>query len=132
MKLGLVGAIALLVLGSVLLAPSAGAGSGIPSECGGRYYANIITGTPGDDTLTGSSNKDVILGLGGNDTLIGNSGDDCLVGGDGDDVLDYAGPTGGGYSGNDYLVGGAGFDTAKQGTGTGKCFSIELLIGKAC
>jgi Ca2+-binding RTX toxin-like protein len=54
--------------------------------------ANIIMGTPGNDTaLLGTPGDDVIFGLGGNDTIYGLGGNDCIDGGEGDDKI-FAGP----------------------------------------
>ncbi len=91
---------------------------------------NIITGTPGNDTLNGTPGDDSIDAGAGNDTVNGSGGYDIVHGGDGDDVL--VGSLHGelyGDAGNDRLIfyaadgsvdhpyttadGGSGYDTAE-------------------
>ncbi|MFO0819078.1 MAG: Ig-like domain-containing protein [Pirellulales bacterium] len=81
--------------------------------------AQIVVGTPNNDTLTGSYAADLIFGLDGNDVLWGFDGADCLLGGAGDDVVH--GDAGDdwmlGGAGNDLLYGDWGFDSLVGGTG---------------
>ena len=76
---------------------------------GGHDTVNAGTG---DDTVYGGRGDDVLNGNTGNDTLSGDAGFDSLYGESGDDVLS-------GGSGNDYLVGGAGDDTYLYHIGDG-------------
>lgn len=71
----------------------------------GDDAANLLRGTPGDDTIRGRGAADGLFGFGGADRLYGEAGNDTLRGGDGDDRLD-------GGLGADRLDGGAGNDTA--------------------
>ncbi|MCG8417184.1 MAG: hypothetical protein MJE77_04470 [Proteobacteria bacterium] len=57
--------------------------------------SQVLTGTPGNDTLIGTEEDDTLEGLAGNDTLLGAAGADLLDGGDGVDLASYAGGTGG-------------------------------------
>jgi Ca2+-binding RTX toxin-like protein len=68
------------------------------------YYANVLFGHEGVDTLTGGALAD---------QLFGGDGNDILVGGDGADVL-------GGGAGNDWLEGGTGSDVYRYFAGEGK------------
>jgi hypothetical protein len=65
--------------------------------------ANLIIGTPGNDTLTGTPDEDAIQGLDGDDQLFGLGGQDKLYGGNGRDTLN-------GGHGNDVLFGDANDD----------------------
>ena len=47
----------------------------------------VISGTPGDDTLTGTANDELINGDGGNDLISGAGGDDVINGDPGNDTL---------------------------------------------
>ncbi|MBP2160299.1 MULTISPECIES: S-layer family protein [Asticcacaulis] len=49
--------------------------------------ANIINGTPGNDTLGDTYDADSISGLGGNDSLTAADGADTIWGGDGNDTI---------------------------------------------
>ena len=60
------------------------------------FDPNVLTGTPGADTLSGGAYNETLLGLAGNDALYGGAGDDTLNGG----------------AGADYIDGGAGYDLA--------------------
>lgn len=71
-------------------------------------FDQIITGTPGADTLIGGDGADWILGGDGNDTIYGGKGNDLLEGGAGDDAI-YA------VRGNDTLLGGDGNDMLHSG-----------------
>ncbi|HEV8530327.1 MAG TPA: calcium-binding protein [Methylomirabilota bacterium] len=48
---------------------------------------NVLTGTPGADSLVGYATADTLVGLGGNDTIFGRAGDDQLDGGPGADTM---------------------------------------------
>ncbi len=67
---------------------------------GGRD-AELLRGTPRDDTISAAGGADTVLGL---------QGDDVLLGGGGGDVLE-------GAAGRDALFGGAGDDTLRGGAG---------------
>lgn len=71
---------------------------------------NLITGTPGNDTLNGTRSGDKILGLAGDDQISGGAGDDWLDGGPGNDTI-------WGGAGNDTLIGGLGDDWLEGGAG---------------
>jgi len=60
----------------------------IPSECEDTDYAEVLIGSPGDDTFQAADGGALIFGMGGNDTLQGGNAKDCLVGGNGKDRLD--------------------------------------------
>jgi Ca2+-binding RTX toxin-like protein len=64
--------------------------------------ADILTGSPGNDSLMAYAGKDKLYGKAGNDKLQGMAGDDTLDGGIGNDVL-----TGGGGADTFYLRAGA-------------------------
>jgi Ca2+-binding RTX toxin-like protein len=76
----------------------------VPAECTGMKFAQVIYGTPGDDTIYAGNGGALVFGFGGNDTIVGGNGKDCLVGGDGNDTI-YGG------NGKDVVLGGAGNDT---------------------
>jgi Ca2+-binding RTX toxin-like protein len=89
--------------------------------------AQIILGTPGNDTITGTSASELIFGMGGNDVIDGGAGNDFILGGSGNDQL-----SGGdndddlfGGSGNDTLYGNAKSDRLRGGLG------IDVLFGGA-
>lgn len=94
-------------------------GAGVGLQGFGNVFANVITGTSGDnvlwgrlgaDTLNGGAGDDVLWGEEDNDTLYGGAGNDSLQGGDGDDTL-Y------GDIGNDLMYGGAGSNDLYGGKG---------------
>lgn len=82
--------------------------------------ANVISGTPQNDTLTGSEFEDWISGNGGNDSIDAGDGNDyinLLVGmhtvlaGAGDDIIMMTGPQSSGLSGfSGHWDGGSGYD----------------------
>lgn len=85
--------------------------------------ADVILGTPGDDTVDGLAGADTFCGGLGADTFhgglgadraLGGQGADKLIGDDGRDSLD-------GNGGADVLKGGIGNDALKGGTGTDVC-----------
>src|SRR5690349_799255 len=82
-----------------------------PPECEGMTFAQVIVGTPGDDTFAAGNGGALIFGLAGNDVINGGNGKDCLVGGDGNDTLV-------GGNGKDVLLGGAGDDLLAGGGDT--------------
>ena len=95
----------------------------------GGQANDVITGSPGPDTLYGEAGSDSIDGGDGNDTIYGYSHGDTLNGGNGSDALygdagDDAmnGGTGSdllyGYEGADDLLGGDGRDTVDYGGGS--------------
>ena len=82
--------------------------------------AEVLHGSPNDDTLEGSEKHSTIHGREGNDVLKGGAGDDALygeqghdelIGGEGEDSL-Y------GHAGDDTLEGGAGRDQLDGGEGS--------------
>ncbi|MEM9272434.1 MAG: carbohydrate-binding protein [Cyanobacteria bacterium P01_F01_bin.143] len=112
-------------------------------DIGAFEFANLIEGTPGDDSLNGTAVSDRIFGDDGNDTLrgrgsfdilLGEAGDDSLLGGNGDDILN--GGIGAdilfGQGDHDYLVGDDGNDTLNGGAGDDQLFGEaddDRLVG---
>ena len=93
-----------------------------------RLLANVVDGTPGNDSLSGTAARDVMVGDGGNDTLDGTAGNDRVIGGDGLDVLR-------GGNNDDILFGGAGADNLNGGPGNdtlngGTDNSDDVLVGE--
>lgn len=98
--------------------------------------ADVLTGTPGDDsiealggddTVDGANGQDILRGGDGADVLYGGLRNDLLVGDDGNDKL-YGGDdidTVRGEAGDDLLSGGAGGDSLNGGTGN------DTLLGGA-
>jgi Ca2+-binding RTX toxin-like protein len=99
---------------------------------------NVITGTPGNDSLTGLANvantidglagndvinggnlNDILYGRAGNDTINGNAGNDTIDGGDGNDTINAGDGDDSvlGGAGNDAISGGSGNDTLSAGDG---------------
>jgi Ca2+-binding RTX toxin-like protein len=79
----------------------------------GHIMPNLLTGTPGNNTLIGTDdliNFDVIKGLGGKDKIEGLKGADRLSGGAGNDQFLYTQPNDGSDAGED-IDGGKGIDT---------------------
>jgi Ca2+-binding RTX toxin-like protein len=76
-----------------------------------KLTVEIVTGTPGADTLTAGTAGNTLNGGGGNDTLTGAAGPDVLNGDAGDDSIT-------GNAGNDTLSGGAGDDSFVETGGT--------------
>ena len=74
---------------------------------------NLLTGTPGSDTLVGGSGNDQISGGKGDDFILGGSGNDNLSGDEGNDILI-------GGLGNDVLHGGLGSDIFLHSAGDGQ------------
>ncbi|MFC3612451.1 calcium-binding protein [Lutimaribacter marinistellae] len=72
--------------------------------------ADVLYGTPENDTISASGGNDFLRGLNGNDSLSGQAGNDTLTGGDGNDTLR-------GGNGNDVLDGGPGNDLKDGGGG---------------
>lgn len=81
----------------------------------GTNDADILTGTPADET---------ICGLGGNDIIDGGGGEDVIMGGDGNDTLaaDFGRPL---VTARATLNGGAGNDTASF---AGSATSVEASL----
>ncbi len=86
----------------------------------------VVTGTPGDDSIVGTTDNDTLSGEAGNDTISGGAGDDVVNGGPGHDQLF-------GGDGNDrltagddgsYLDGGNGADTLTGGAGNDYVYDI--------
>lgn len=97
----------------------------------GTVKAEVINGTPGNDTIDGLAGNDTINGQQGNDGLIGNAGHDKLNGGNGNDRL--MGSEGddvltGGF-GNDQLMGDAGLDKLVGSAGR-DIFVLQVGLGK--
>jgi hypothetical protein len=89
----------------------------------GTPGADVIVGTPLDDTIDGRGGRDRICGRGENDRLFGARGRDRLFGGGDDDRLF-------GQSGRDALFGGPEFDRGNGGSGvdTGKGLEVSKNI----
>lgn len=83
----------------------------------GNYWDELLTGTPGADTINGRGGNDTLEGLEGNDLLKGGAGDDVLRGGPGADTLDG----GNGFDSADYgiALGPVTVDLAKPAVNTG-------------
>lgn len=75
----------------------------VPPECAHLDVAEVLVGTPGNDSFDPGNHGALIFGLGGDDTIHGGNGKDCLVGGDGNDTL-------AGGNGKDVMLGGPGDD----------------------
>lgn len=85
--------------------------------------ADVILGTPGDDTVDGLAGADRFCGAAGADRFVGGLGADRAFGGPGADRLD-GGDGRDHLEGNgdaDVLKGGVGNDTLKGGAGTDTC-----------
>lgn len=91
--------------------------------------ADVIAGTPGNDTvfglngddrMCGGDGHDSLYGQGGNDHIDGGPGDDSLYGGSGNDLLD-------GNAGDDLILGQGGADTLYGGFVSG----YDTLYGGA-
>ena len=85
-------------------------------------YADVITGTAGNDTLQGTIQSDELYGYEGDDQLNANSGHDYLEGGDGDDQLF-------GEAGYGYLYGGPGADVLNGGSNYDQIYYIDSPAG---
>jgi Ca2+-binding RTX toxin-like protein len=72
--------------------------------------ASLVAGTTGDDVLSGTPGADTILGLSGDDNILAGDGADVVRGGDGNDFVDAGG-------GRDVVFGGAGDDDILAGGG---------------
>ncbi|MDR2220676.1 MAG: putative Ig domain-containing protein [Methylobacillus sp.] len=81
--------------------------------------AEVLYGSPGDDTLVGTEKDSLIYGREGNDVLTGGAGSDQIHGEAGDDTLDGNADNDGlyGEAGNDILDGGDGNDVLYGGDG---------------
>lgn len=75
----------------------------LPPECAGLNITAIVIATPGGTTVSNNA-ANLILGSPLNDTIRSQGGTDCVVAGGGNDLL-YGG------NGRDYLLGGPGNDT---------------------
>ena len=84
----------------------------------GTFFADTLTGTPGEDSLYGYAGPDLLSGEAGNDVLEGGSGNDTLRGLAGDDTLR-------GDDGADNLDGGAGRDLLEGGEGN------DIMLGNS-
>ncbi|WP_436796667.1 putative Ig domain-containing protein [Comamonas kerstersii] len=85
--------------------------------------AEILYGSPDEDTLAGTEKDSVIYGREGNDVLTGGAGRDQLFGEAGDDTLD-------GGADRDSLYGGAGNNTyiVAPGTGLDNAMGASLAV----
>jgi serralysin len=100
----------------------------------GSAYADILSGTDGDnyfwagngnDTVAGGAGTDYLAGDGGNDVLEGGAGNDFLHGGTGSDTASYEHATAGVTT---YLM----YSSARAGDAVGDGYlSIENLRGSA-
>ena len=81
----------------------------------GSVFADVITGTDGDNVLQGLGGDDFIDGRAGNDVLLGGDDNDFLRGGAGFDTID----------------GGAGIDTVSYSTATDGPVEVNLRLGFA-
>ena len=84
---------------------------------GHQAFAEVLTGTAGEDTLLGTDMDDLLTGGGGDDEIEGGTGNDEIIPGEADDVfagagndLIYARDT----DGVDYIDCGGGFDKVKN------------------
>jgi hypothetical protein len=93
---------------------------GLKSNLLATLDADVLVGTPGNDTANGMDGDDCIAGRAGNDHLaggagadsvFGETGNDRLVGGSGSDALS-------GSTGNDDLVGDSGSDRLRGSSGS--------------
>ena len=80
-------------------------------------WADLISGTPGDDTLMGTPRADQINAGAGDDVAHGRGGNDTVNGGLGTDVLT-------GDIGRDTLRGGDGADTMRGGVGPDVLYTL--------
>ncbi|KQP73785.1 heme peroxidase [Methylobacterium sp. Leaf111] len=102
-------------------APGTGGGSSGGGATGGttgggtttppaELPASLVAGTTGDDVLSGTPGADTLLGLSGDDNILAGDGADVIRGGDGNDFVDAGG-------GRDVVFGGAGDDDILAGSG---------------
>jgi Ca2+-binding RTX toxin-like protein len=75
----------------------------------GTAKADVLKGTPGDDTIRGGRGNDTLVGKGGDDRLLGGKGNDRALGGPGDD----------------FISGGQGGDGGNGGPGDDLCRSLR-------
>ena len=68
-----------------------------PPDCSGSNNADVMNGSPGDDSIEALAGNDIIFGNGGRDELDGDQDNDILFGGPDSDDLD-------GTGGNDTLI----------------------------
>ncbi|WGV23670.1 calcium-binding protein [Halotia branconii] len=76
----------------------------------GTSGADVLFGTPSDDSINSGDGNDRIFGIAGNDTLNAGAGNDYVFGGVGNDIIN-------GDDGNDFLYGEAGDDIINGGDG---------------
>lgn len=81
----------------------------------GTSGANLLRGTPDQDTLIGGGGNDTLRGLDCDDTLSGGGGRDRIFGGDAGDTLN-------GNQGRDRIFGQNGNDTINGGLGNDRIF----------
>ncbi|NNL36190.1 MAG: hypothetical protein HKP35_10250 [Silicimonas sp.] len=93
--------------------------------------AQILSGSPADDTLNGAAGNDTISGAEGDDRLTGQAGDDTITGGAGSDHIDggAGADTLRGEAGGDTLVGGFGDDILNGGAGDDVIYGEDWLGG---
>ena len=95
-------------------------GNALDNEIGGNWFANMIDGGDGNDTIFGDRyNLQTAIG---NDTLSGGNGDDWIWGSSGSDLLD-------GGDGADTLIGGGGRDIFEVGRTGDLDTVLDLLTG---
>jgi Ca2+-binding RTX toxin-like protein len=99
------------------------ANDGAPSEADNvKSDVEVVTGTPGNDTLTGGAGNETLSGGAGNDTLAGGAGTDVLNGEAGNDTF----LEGTAENGADTFNGGAGVDTVDY---SGRMNAVTVTIG---
>jgi len=76
----------------------------------GSRYGDVMSGTPGRDSISPGAGADLVRTWGGDDVVNGYGGDDRIYAGAGDDYVN-------GEDGNDRLYGEAGNDTLEGWTG---------------
>ena len=108
-----------------------------------KSSANVIQGTPDNDSIIGTAANDSISGLAGDDRLLGLAGADTIIGGDGQDTLrgnqdndliedNQSFDLIFGDRGDDTLKGGLGNDTLRGGADHDVLFGnsgFDLLFG---
>ncbi|MDM8561875.1 Ig-like domain-containing protein, partial [Candidatus Marithioploca araucensis] len=82
--------------------------------------SNVISGTPGEDTLEGNESLDIIVGKEGNDTFAPCEGNDILLGGEGDDLFLFDPNSAAGVR----IDGGNGIDTLSFDGAEGKTLDL--------
>lgn len=99
-------------------------------------FADVVMGTPGNDSIAAGGGDDIICGMGGDDSIWGQGGNDTIDGGDGNDYLRggafndtiYGGPGDDDIAGgqdHDLLIGDDGADKIRGGTGVDSIYGSD-------